>query len=109
MSVSAWPIYEQDEIDAVVGVLQSGKVNYWTGDTVTTFEAAYAEHLGVKRALAVANGTLALEVALGAFSIGPGHDVLVPLRAAQAALLRAAWAQGPRHAAPLVESHPRGA
>jgi dTDP-4-amino-4,6-dideoxygalactose transaminase len=75
-----WPHYEEDEIDAVSAVLRSGKVNYWTGDTVQAFEAAYAEHLGLTRALAVANGTLALEVALGAFEIGPGADVLVPSR-----------------------------
>lgn len=75
-----WPHYEEDEIEAVSAVLRSGKVNYWTGDTVQRFEAAYAEHLGVSRTLAVANGTLALEVALGAFEIGPGADVLVPAR-----------------------------
>lgn len=75
-----WPHYEEDEIEAVAAVLRSGKVNYWTGDTVQAFEAAYAEHLGVSRTLAVANGTLALEVALGAFEVGPGADVLVPSR-----------------------------
>lgn len=75
-----WPHYEPDEVEAAAEVLRSGRVNYWTSDTVQTFERAYAEHLGVARALAVANGTLALEVALGAFSIGAGHDVLVPSR-----------------------------
>jgi len=75
-----WPHYAEDEIDAVSAVLRSGRVNYWTGDTVQSFEQAYAEHLGVTRSLAVANGTLALEVALGAFEIGPGAEVLVPSR-----------------------------
>ena len=73
-----WADYEEDEVEAVAEVLRSGRVNYWTGDTVQTFEAAYARHLGVTRTVALANGTLALEAALGAFSIGPGDDVLVP-------------------------------
>ena len=38
MSVSAWPSYEQDEIDVVTEVLRSGKVNYWTGDVGKQFE-----------------------------------------------------------------------
>ena len=51
-----WPHYDQDEIDAVAEVLRSGKVNYWTGDTVRAFESAYAKSLGRKHAIALANG-----------------------------------------------------
>lgn len=61
-------------------VLRSGKVNYWTGDICRQFEAEYAQSLGVPHAIAVANGTNALELALEAFGIGPGDEVIVPCR-----------------------------
>lgn len=77
---SPWPHYEQDEIDAVVRTLRSGKVNYWTGDQGRRFEAQYAAFTRRKHGVAVANGTLALELALVAFGIGPGDDVLTPAR-----------------------------
>ena len=75
-----WPYYAPDEVAAVVEVLESGRVNQWTGDDVARFEAAYAEALEVPHCIALANGTLALEAALAAFDIGPGADVLVPAR-----------------------------
>ena len=81
MSVSAWPTYEQDEIDAVVEVLSSGKVNYWTGDNGKQFEQEFAEHCESDYAIALANGTLALELALEAAGIGAGGGVIVSPRA----------------------------
>jgi len=80
MSLSPWPVYDQDEIDAVAGVLRSGKVNYWTGDIGKQFESEFAEHCGTKFAIALANGTLALELALEAAGIGTGDDVIVTPR-----------------------------
>lgn len=75
-----WPYYAEDEIAAVEAVLRSGKVNYWTGDTVDGFEKAYAQALGVRHAIAVANGSVALELALHALGIGPGDEVIVTSR-----------------------------
>jgi len=60
----------------VVNVLQSGKVNYWTGHKGFDFEAAWAKWLGIKNAISVTNGTAALHVALGALDIGPGDVVI---------------------------------
>jgi dTDP-4-amino-4,6-dideoxygalactose transaminase len=80
MTVSAWPAYEQDEIDAVVEVLASGKVNYWTGEIGKHFEREFALHFGSKHAIALANGTLALELALEVAGIGPGDEVIVTAR-----------------------------
>jgi dTDP-4-amino-4,6-dideoxygalactose transaminase len=75
-----WPYYDDDEIDAVVSVLHSGKVNQWTGTQVAEFQSEFsAMHLG-RGALAVANGTLALELALQALGVGPGDEVIVPAR-----------------------------
>lgn len=75
-----WPFYGEDEVDAVAQVLRSGLVNYWTGGITRQFERDYAISVGRKHAIAVANGTLALELALEAFGIGAGDEVVVPAR-----------------------------
>jgi dTDP-4-amino-4,6-dideoxygalactose transaminase len=75
-----WPSFTSDEIDAVTRVLQSGKVNYWTGDEGRQFETEFAAFTGCKHAVALANGTVALELALYALGIGPGDDVVVTSR-----------------------------
>ncbi|MBC8072503.1 MAG: DegT/DnrJ/EryC1/StrS family aminotransferase, partial [Deltaproteobacteria bacterium] len=72
----------------------SGRVNYWTGDEGRAFERDFAAYHGVEHAIAVANGTLALELALLALDIGPGDEVIVPARtfiaSASAAVARGA-------------------
>ena len=78
--LAPWPYYSPDEIDAVTSVLGSGRVNYWTGRECVKFEAEYAEYVGVQHAITLANGTLALELALYALGIGPGDEVVVPSR-----------------------------
>ncbi len=75
-----WPSYSQEEIEAAARVLKSGKVNYWTGQEGRHFEAEFAAFTGCKHAIAVANGTVALELALEALGIGPGDEVIVPSR-----------------------------
>ena len=79
-SFAPWPVYAPDEIDAVSQVLASGKVNYWTGQMCTRFETEYAQAVGVEHAIALANGTLALELALYALDIGPGDEVITTSR-----------------------------
>lgn len=76
----AWPFYDDEQIESVERVLRSGRVNYWTGDVCRQFEQAYAQSLGVPHAIAVANGTNAIELALETFDIGPGDEVIVPCR-----------------------------
>lgn len=89
-----WPVFDPDEIAAATAVLASGKVNYWTGTEGKRFEQEFAAWHGVPHALAIANGTLALELALLALDIGPGDDVIVPARtfiaSASAAVARGA-------------------
>src|ERR1700674_4009915 len=75
-----WPHFTPDEIETVTAVLQSGKVNYWTGEQGRLFETEYAESIGSKYAIAVANGTVGLELALYAIGIGPGDEVVVTPR-----------------------------
>src|SRR3981081_1432431 len=61
-------------------VLRSGKVNYWTGDEGRLFEKEFAEFTNCKYAVALANGTVALEAALKTLGIGPGDDVITTAR-----------------------------
>ena len=75
-----WPFFDEDEIAAATEVLRSGRVNQWTGDRVRTFERALADYCGVKYAIALANGSLALELALRALGIGAGDEVVVTSR-----------------------------
>ena len=75
-----WPSFTQNEADAVSKVLLSNKVNYWTGQECREFEKEFAEFSGTKYAVALANGTVALDVALKALGIGAGDDVIVTSR-----------------------------
>ena len=61
-------------------VLLSNKVNYWTGTECREFEKEFAAWCGVPHAVALANGTLALDVALKVLNIGPGDEVVVTPR-----------------------------
>ena len=75
-----WPSFSAEEIAAATRVLKSGRVNYWTGDEGKQFETEFAAFTGCKHSLALANGTVALELALQALGIGPGDEVIVPCR-----------------------------
>jgi len=78
---STWPIYAEDEVAEVASILRSGRVNaLHHGERCRAFEAAFAARCEQKHAIAVANGTLALELALRALGIGPGDEVIVPAR-----------------------------
>jgi hypothetical protein len=75
-----WPFFADDEIEAAVQVLRSGKVNYWTGDEGRLFEKEFAAFVGCDHAVAMVNGTAALECALKALGIGPGDEVITTSR-----------------------------
>ncbi len=75
-----WPHYDAEQIAAVTDVLRSGKVNAWTGDHIRQFEEEFAAFVGTRHAVAVANGTVALELALEALDIPRGTEVIVPCR-----------------------------
>jgi len=72
-----WPKFDEKAINAVVEVLKSGKVNYWTGPKGMEFEKKFAQWQGSKFAISVATGTAALHVALTSLGIGPGDEVIV--------------------------------
>lgn len=77
---SPWPSFTQEEAEAVSQVLLSNKVNYWTGQECRQFEQEFAGWSDSKYAIALGNGTLALDVALQALGIGAGDEVVVTPR-----------------------------
>ncbi len=77
---SPWPSFSPEEADSVHRVVMSNKVNYWTGTETREFEKEFAAWCGTVHAVALANGTLALDVALKALGVGPGDEVVVTPR-----------------------------
>ena len=80
MVKSVWPRFDDDELEAVQAVLRSGRVNYWNGSEGRDFEREFAAFHGAPYGVAVANGTLALELALMALGVGEGDEVVVTPR-----------------------------
>ena len=78
--MSPWPKYSREEIIAVSEVLRSGKVNYLFGENGKFFEQEFASFVGTRYALALANGTLALDIALRAIGISLNDEVIVTPR-----------------------------
>ncbi|MBE4605622.1 DegT/DnrJ/EryC1/StrS family aminotransferase [Vibrio navarrensis] len=77
---SPWPSFTQEEADAVSRVLLSNKVNYWTGNECREFEKEFAAWAGCEYAIALGNGTLALDVALKVLGVGEGDEVITTSR-----------------------------
>jgi UDP-4-amino-4,6-dideoxy-N-acetyl-beta-L-altrosamine transaminase len=69
-------VIEDDDIAAVVEALRADYLT--TGPRVEQFEAAFAERVGARHAVACANGTAALHLSLMALGVGPGDVVIVP-------------------------------
>jgi dTDP-4-amino-4,6-dideoxygalactose transaminase len=77
---SAWPSFTQEEADAVSKVLLSNEVNYWTGQEGRQFEKEFAAWVDCDYAVALGNGTLALDVALKALGVGQDDEVITTSR-----------------------------
>ena len=77
---SPWPSFSPEEQQAALACLQSGKVNYWTGTEGREFEKEFASWCGSRHAIALANGTLALDIAWRVLGIGAGDEVVVTSR-----------------------------
>jgi dTDP-4-amino-4,6-dideoxygalactose transaminase len=77
---ASWPYFEDDEVIAAARVLRSGRINQWTGEEVEKFQNEFAALCGVRYAIALANGSMALDLALHALNIGPGDEVIVTPR-----------------------------
>lgn len=82
-----WPVYDEEQIQRVVEVLSSGKVNYLTSyrsdgrkGQGAQFEEEFAAYFGARHALAVSNGTVSLEMILIALGLQPGDEVITSPR-----------------------------
>ena len=86
MAGEVWPSIERDYLACLLGG------TYIDGPAVTSFEQEWAAYCGADCAVAVANGTDALELTLTALGVGPGDEVVVPANtfiATAAAVVRA--------------------
>jgi len=77
---SPWPLFSKEEANAAKNVLLSNKVNYWTGNECREFEKEFAVWSNSKYAIALGNGTLALDSAFKALEISAGDEVIVTAR-----------------------------
>ena len=79
-----WPIFGPEELDALRTVLESGEWGHvasdgsYVGQFQLKFESAFADLHTAGFGLCVANGTVALQLALEALDIGAGDEVIVP-------------------------------
>ena len=80
LKVPAWPHFDEEVVSAVAATLRSGKPNQWGGKHVTAFADECAAYFGSKYAVANANGSTALELAMKALEVGPGDEVIVTPR-----------------------------
>lgn len=79
-NMAPWPSFTEQEADAVAKTLLSNKVNYWTGTECRQFEKEFAAWADSDYAIALGNGTLALDVALKALGVCAGDDVITTPR-----------------------------
>lgn len=75
-----WPNYSSQEINLVKKILQSNKVNYWTGQQCKLFEKEFSDYVGVRYSVAVANGSVGLDLAVAALNLPKGTEVIVTPR-----------------------------
>jgi perosamine synthetase len=75
---SRWPEVHEDDIEAVVTTLRSGRLSWMSDTQVRGLEQDWADYLGVPHCVAFGSGTAALHAAVAATGVGPGDEVLVP-------------------------------
>lgn len=73
----AAPVIGELELAYVTDAVRSGWVSS-IGPYLDRFERGFADFCGVQHCVAVCNGTVALQLALRALGVGPGHEVIVP-------------------------------
>lgn len=84
--MSPWPSFTPEEVDAVAETLASNKVNYWTGQRCREFERDFAEWAESAHAIALTNGTVALDLPLHCLGVKPGDEVIVTPRSFMASV-----------------------
>ncbi|MEL0243839.1 MAG: DegT/DnrJ/EryC1/StrS aminotransferase family protein [Gammaproteobacteria bacterium] len=80
LDINGWPSFTEEEANKVRSIILSNKVNYWTGAEGKKFEKEFSSWVDVSHSIALANGTLALELALIGLGVGEGDEVIVTPR-----------------------------
>ena len=80
MNISAWPFFDKKDIQTTSKILESGKVNYWTGQECKLFENEFSEKFDSKFAISMANGSVALSSCYEALSLNPGDEIITTPR-----------------------------
>ena len=86
-----WPQMTDEMIDSVTDVLKSGKLNQWNNDAVKNFEEKFSNYFGSNYAIAVFNGTVALELCIKTLGLKEGDEVIVTPRTFIASASCCAW------------------
>ncbi len=86
-----WPVMNEKMVEAVTNVLKSGKLNQWNNSKVKEFEDKFAEHMDSKYAVAVFNGTVALELCIKTLGLLEKDEVIVTPRTFIASASSCAW------------------
>lgn len=89
--MNIWPQFTDKMISSVSDILKSGKVNQWTNPIVKEFEDKFSAYFGCNHAVAVFNGTVALELCLKTLGLKEGDEVIVTSRTFLASATCAAW------------------
>jgi dTDP-4-amino-4,6-dideoxygalactose transaminase len=91
MSSKGWPQMSSKMITSVSNVLESGKLNQWNNPAVKDFETKFAKHIDCNYAVAVFNGTVALELCVKTLGLKEGDEVIVTSRTFLASASCIAW------------------
>ena len=78
-----WPFYSKDQIESATRVLETGNVNYWTGNQTTLFENEFSKYFGINYSIATSNGTSALTLAYMALDLKKDDEVIVSCKSYQ--------------------------
>jgi len=80
MQHKRWPNFSKNLINKVGKIINSGKINYTTGQYGINFEKKFSEFVGNKYSIAICNGTAALEVAIKSLKLPNNSEIIVPAR-----------------------------
>ena len=80
MHLSPWPYFDEEQVDSVKFILESGNVNYWTGNQGKEFEKEFSKKFCSKYALSLSNGSLALSSAYLALNLQKGDEIITTPR-----------------------------
>ena len=78
--MNSWPYFDKNDVAKAKEILESGKINYWTGSEGREFEKEFSKYVNVDYSVAVDNGTNALILAAHALGISKGDEVIMSPR-----------------------------